>query len=413
MQIDFDNINVDDFNISEREHSVLGSVILIGPKPGKHFWEFNELHLRSLLCRPDGTIICSGFPKFMNYGERSELDAITARGIMEGRAHFAEKMDGSLIVRTVIGDYVSFRTRGCHNLGDFEDSVMRLVTDSYPRLLEPDFFRHETSMLFEFTSPENKIILDYDEPALTVLGTMSLPTTRREILVPRFNSHPEHVSSISQLTGVNTPEFYQLPSNIDELIAAVNGWSNAEGVVVWIRESEGSMHLAKIKAAEYVRIHSLKYHMSGEKLRKICHAADITSEQDLQEQLFEWGLDWECSSILLPEFNEYRSNREAIRQEVADFIASLDASGIAKLPTRKRAVLAMRDLTGKDKSLFNIGINHLFGDPERVQRAILARELGLSRNAVTHWEESAQLLLEAVTARFNGEFDVENYEEEE
>jgi DNA-binding transcriptional regulator YiaG len=405
MRINIEEIS-DDFLVSEREHPNLGNVVLVVPSKGKHLWELDEIHLRSLLCRPDGEVICSGFPKFMNYGERQDLDAVTTRGIIEGRAHFAEKMDGSLIIRTVVDGHVSFRTRGSHHLGDFEDPVMRLVTDNYPRLLDPDYFPSNdirNSLLFEYTSPENKIVVDYDEPALTVLGSMFW----RDGQTPRFKSEPSMVNYIGRVSGVNTPRFFQLPNNIDGLIQAVSGWSNLEGVVVWVREPDGSMHLAKIKAAEYIRIHALKYQMSGEKLRKVCHAAGISNEDDLRERLFEWGLDWESASVLLPEFHEYINNRENIRRETQAFLDRLDASGIASLPTRKRMVLALKSEADGDKSLFNIGINHLLGEPEKVQRAILARELGLSRNAVSHWEQSASELLEAVTARFNGDFDAD------
>jgi hypothetical protein len=73
VYISLEHINTNDFSVTERVHPQLGDVVLIRPKPGKHFWELDELHLRSVLCRPDGKIICSGFPKFMNYGERTDL----------------------------------------------------------------------------------------------------------------------------------------------------------------------------------------------------------------------------------------------------------------------------------------------------------------------------------------------------
>lgn len=406
MHINIEEISRRDFLVSERELNG-STVFLIVPKKSKHVWSDEELHLRSILTDPSGEVICSSLPKFFNFHENESHDAVTTRGIMEGRAHFAEKMDGSLIIRTVVDGHVSFRTRGSHHLGDFEEPVMRLVTDNYPRLLDPDYFPSNdirNSLLFEYTSPENKIVVDYDEPALTVLGSMFW----RDGQTPKFKSEPSMVDYIGRVSGVNTPRFFQLPNDIDGLIQAVSGWSNLEGVVVWVREPDGSMHLAKIKAAEYIRIHALKYQICGEKLRKVCHAACISNEDDLKERLFEWGLDWESASVLLPEFHEYINSRENIRRETQAFLKRLDASGIASLPTRKRMVTALKDEADGDKSLFNIGINHLLGEPEKVQRAILARELGLSRNAVNHWEHSASELLEAVTDRFNGDFDADD-----
>ena len=86
-RIDLSTIDRETFNVESRVISGYGSVILVAPKKVKHVWRDDELHLRSLICDPDGTIISSGFPKFMNYGEREDLDAITENLIENGTVY--------------------------------------------------------------------------------------------------------------------------------------------------------------------------------------------------------------------------------------------------------------------------------------------------------------------------------------
>ncbi len=159
--INFDEINRDEFQISKRFLKEIGEVILITPSFEKHKWTPSELHLRSLLCTPDGKICSSGFQKFKNLGEDPEVDLLVKQSILEGKSWFTSKMDGSLVIRSVINGKVHFRTRGSHTLGEgFIGPIMKMVQERYPKLLDPNLDARY-SILFEYTSPENKIVVDY------------------------------------------------------------------------------------------------------------------------------------------------------------------------------------------------------------------------------------------------------------
>ena len=57
MAIKLEEIDQTQFRVSSRIHDILGEVIIVVPGYGKHKWKDEELHLRSLMCAPDGTIL--------------------------------------------------------------------------------------------------------------------------------------------------------------------------------------------------------------------------------------------------------------------------------------------------------------------------------------------------------------------
>lgn len=397
MQIDLSSINKADFYVSERELDNLGSVYLVIPKKGKHSWSDNEMHLRSLLCLDDGTIVSSGFPKFLNYGEREDLDRITEREILSGNVFYTEKMDGSLIIRDVlVNGQVNFRTRGSHHLGDFKTPVMNLVKDKYPALLDPSLFPGE-SLLFEYTSPENRIILRYNEPSLTYLGSMDLTGQG----LPRFkNGTPEKNKEIALALGAKSLEFHSMSDNPSEVISLVSSRKDSEGIVVWCHfNNQRAFHMSKIKAFEYRKLHSLRYNFSGNKMRMLCYAADITTEESLKDLLFKFGVDWETFDLFLPEFREFRQEVSDKRNDVDFLLEDVRRKGIDRLGSRKDMALALKDMQ-KDYSdkpwFFGMAMTYCLGDTDNLDRQIEAYCLNISPNALEDYKNKAASLYQSL-----------------
>jgi hypothetical protein len=376
MQLDLKNISRKDFRVHERQHPVLGTLMLITPTPGKHRWELDELHLRSLLCKPDGTIVCSGFPKFRNYGE-DESEGRMFEGYLEnGEVSFAEKMDGSLIIRTVIDGHVNFRTRGSHKLADsFEERVMELVREKYPRLLSP-IYRQGVSMLFEYTSPSNRIVLQYEDCSLTTLGLMNL---YYDETLPKFFGFKHLADKIAAETGVDTLEFHDLTTDLPELRSEIAGWIGSEGIVAWC--GDGAM-LIKIKADEYIKIHSLKYHLTEDRVRKMAWFGNMDSIDDLKNRFFEMGLDWESVDFVREYMEDFLRDKAAIESEVTQFLLAVDKAGITQLPSRKRQALALKELASGDKRLLALGFKYIADDTVGVQNFTAAKVLKIPVNAL-------------------------------
>ena len=74
MHINISEINLENFYVNHREIDGIGPVVLVIPRKDFFDWDLDSLHLRSVLCRPDGEVISAGFPKFFNFGEKESHD---------------------------------------------------------------------------------------------------------------------------------------------------------------------------------------------------------------------------------------------------------------------------------------------------------------------------------------------------
>jgi hypothetical protein len=212
-----------------------------------------------------------------------------------------EKLDGSLIVRTVIDGKVHFRTRGSHELfgGDEEhdsinyyQEVNSLVASKYPRLNDPTFYS-ETSMLFEFVSPKNRIIIKYEEPALYFLAVTSYVGNEVKVYASEQLCNFMHKE-----TGVPIPKFFTVKKDVNEVIAQIRTLSGMEGVVLWCPKPDGSVHLSKIKAIDYLRLHSLRYHITAGAIQSLIYSYSLDSLEKCSTLLESKGFDFETIQIL-------------------------------------------------------------------------------------------------------------------
>jgi T4 RnlA family RNA ligase len=395
-KIQIQEIDHKQFNVSHRSDDALGDVVLITPGFDKHKWENDELHLRSVLCRPDGRIISSGFPKFFNYGEKEDHDALTQQAILSGEVYFAEKMDGSLIIRSVIDGQVHFRTRGSHHLADdFMDDVMALVQEKYPRLLDRTMDARY-SILFEYTAPSNRIVLEYDQASLTALGMMDLSSE-----LPELVSSPKLVLQLEEDYGTPAVKFHNLGTSVNSIIETVRTWKGSEGIVVWCVLPNGSLHFTKIKASEYIRIHSLKFHLTRDKIIMFCYTKGIETLEALQDEMHELGVDWEAVNFIQPHFEEYIERKARIEAEVTQFIRDIEEQEVTELPTRKEKAITLQRLTVGNRGLFNIGIQYVLGDKSVVKPGMDALILGVSMKRLDNYKALAKELTSSLSENTN------------
>ena len=296
-------------------------------------------------------------------------------------------MDGSLIIRSVIKGEVNFRTRGSHHLADdFVGPVMSLVKDKYPKLLDPTTDTRY-SILFEYTAPDNRIVLEYNESRLTVLGMIDLSG-----VIPEVHTSPELVLKLEEDYGTPAVKFHNLGESIEDVLDGVRTWKGSEGVVVWCTLPNGKMHFAKIKAAEYIRIHSLKFHLTHDKVIMFCYIKEIDSLEKLQNEMHELGVDWEAVSFVESYFNEYIERKLLIEPKVADFIREIEEKGVSELPNRKEKAITLQNMTGNDRGLFNIGIQYVLGNKSVVKPGTDALILGISMKRLENYKADARKL---------------------
>lgn len=375
MKIDIKTIDTERFHINERTIPGIGDVVLVVPHKAMWKWEPGEEHLRSLLCRPDGTVISAGLPKFFNFGENRDHDLVVLEGLRKGKTQFVVKEDGSLIIRSVIDGKVHFRTRGSEQIAeDMRDDVMELIHREYPYLLDPSIHMPESSLLMEYVGPRNQIVVRYERPALVALGWVDFGAQ------DKLYFRPHRTGPEDPLRYMPRPALVDLPAAIDDAVARVRAFSDQEGVVSWTWIDEGmDTHLCKFKSAWYLRLHSLRTQATPRYMREFCFVNGIRDLDGLKRALLDAGFDWEVCTYLEPLFDEFKRDLDAVETSLAwaDRVVERLVPGI----TRKEAAMALTDVTqGRPdgRPLFAYMMAKWLGERDKAQEQADALRLGMA-----------------------------------
>ena len=393
-KIDIASIDRSAFNVMNRDGR-----ILVVPAPTKHRWTDEELHLRSLLLEEDGTIISTGFPKYFNYGERPEMDAEFHIALAEGRVEFTEKRDGSLIVADRIGGEPHLRTRGCHTLAtDLADPVLRLIAHSYPefpRLLREHPLLADYSLLMEYTAPTNRIVVQYEEPSLTLLALCSkdtvTPTWDRTVL-----------ASIASEVGLALPEVYSFENNLTGIVRQIGGWVGAEGVVARFFTRDGRPALLKLKSEWYRSLHSIFTGLTPKRAAKLAYLLGVEDEGQIAEAFHRIGVDHEGVTFVRPMVEEYIQRRRTFTTH-SNALRDILAPVWPTCATRGEAVAAAREVIASDARFSSEprmwlaqAIFFMDGRDNDAAESVAAMTLGITVQALRQWNSNEATLRETL-----------------
>ncbi len=198
------------------------------------------MECRGIKFCPQGLILARPFKKFFNYGEKGS-------GLPLHRSHHVtKKMDGSMIHAILLERRLFFHSRGGYT--DVAKKAELFVLNS-PQHRYVDFCRFQLTggwtPIFEFTAPHNRIVLRYEEEALTLIGLRHMVSGQLcsyEGLKMTADMHDVPVvESLGRIMAGSIPAF----------VAHTRGLKDEEGYVVHFDDG----YLVKIKADEYVHYH--------------------------------------------------------------------------------------------------------------------------------------------------------------
>ena len=201
-----------------------------------------RMECRGIKFGPDGRIIARPFQKFFNIGERQQ-----AHEVDFGQPHRVfEKLDGSMIHSAFVGDNLRLMTRK-----GVTDVSMRAEQEFLNKGNYCGFYDFmETCLvsgmtpIFEFTAPENRIVLRYSQPQLTLLAVRDMVSG--EYMDPdraRYNADVFGVPHVADIGRVG--------DDVGGFVDRIRALEDEEGVVVCFHDG----HRIKLKADEYVRKH--------------------------------------------------------------------------------------------------------------------------------------------------------------
>jgi len=212
----------------------------------------------------DWKCVCHAFDKFMNAEEpNSDLDKIDWN-----TASVQEKVDGS-IMKVWYDNGWNISTNGVIDAFKAPLECEDKNLDSYGKLFieclhkmgidEHDFFGSLCTLgtyIFEMVSPYNRVVIDYNEFKIYLLGIRD-NETNEEFFVDRINMHGVDGVLEKLWEMIPTPKRYKLTSYEDVVKAAneLNPDNNIlnEGFVV----CDDNFNRVKVKSFVYVKAHRL------------------------------------------------------------------------------------------------------------------------------------------------------------
>lgn len=186
-----------------------------------------------------GNIIARPFHKFFNLNETEE----TKFENQDWSKPFVvmNKWDGSMIHPALVNGEFVFMTRK----GVTDVALQAMKECEYDKDIMIDMLKDGFTPIYEYISPNNKIVIHYPEPKLIPINCRYMTTGQ---YWPWSNIQPD--------------QFTNKKWHIDELLASVKTASDIEGIVI---QSFNPPRFIKFKADDYVALHRVLDETAHEK----------------------------------------------------------------------------------------------------------------------------------------------------
>jgi len=237
----------------QHEHVLNGeTVVLVQPCHIGAHWTRDNLIFRSSVWTTDGELISASFKKFFNDQEQPNLDPLP-KDIRFGS--LLEKIDGSTAIFSLRHSNLIIRTRGTVDArtNDNGDEFVQLA-EKYcvKEILEEIAPNEDVSLLFEITSPNCKIILDYGPEAdLTLIGAV------RHLDYSYFTQ--DELDELAANYDLRRPQRYSFDS-LDDMRNTVAAFQGKKGICFYYNDDQC---IRKFKSTSYLRLHRVKSEVSS------------------------------------------------------------------------------------------------------------------------------------------------------
>lgn len=264
----------------------------------------NLLWLRSLHIDKNDKVISCGFKKFFNINEGPIEFQITEQDLLNKKDLVATlKYDGSLLIRYIQDGTVKWRTRGALQVGlDNKDEINEFIK-WYPKLNDPLMYPN-ISLLFEWCSPRNQIVIKYNKPQIILVGAVLYDQNTEWynnefslLSVKQLEKIGEDLTSFDDYLIQCVESFYL--KNNTEIIALIERIKNDKIIEGYVLRFNNEQELVKIKSDHYFILHSLKSKLTSESLIDLWLSWGMPEFQDFKNK-FEAIYDYETWITIIP-----------------------------------------------------------------------------------------------------------------
>lgn len=324
MKIDLKSIPAD---FSVREFQFHGEALfLVDPQnPFEANWTQDNLIFRSSIWNKEGELVSAGFKKFGNWLEKPDLWPVPKTLV---NCDLVEKCDGSLLILSKYKGNLLIRTRGssdAYEKGNGQE--LDILKAKYPKIIEA-LEDEDVSILLEWVSPTNKIVIDYKEPEFYLIGVVN------HINYSLFNQGV--LDFLASTWEIPRPARYRFDS-ISEMLETIKQIEGKEGLCLYAPGGD----IFKVKSDWYLKRHAFKSQVSLNSLIDL-YLDWARPNKDKFVKKIEAEFDFECAEIAKPLIEKiYQSV-----YKVEDLLESLRvaAEEYKKMP-RKEAALKIKLLS--------------------------------------------------------------------
>ena len=280
MRVDLSSINREQFQVKPGQ--IAGEeVFLTCPAEFSPDWSPENVIFRSSIWDKDGNPVSLGFKKFFNIGEKPHLGEFSE----DERLNVLTKMDGSCIIVSKFKDTLVIRTRETISASIHPNyPEIKMLVDKHPRIAEFLDAAPEYSLIFEHTSPGNKVVINYPKPELTLLNVVSHET---------YGYMPQKMlDRLGASIGVPRPKTFDL--SFEELKALTLSEREIEG---WCIYYNGDQDIRKLKTSFYLACHRLKYSLSDKGLIELFVDSGVETGEEFRNLLAK-TYDFEVLSVI-------------------------------------------------------------------------------------------------------------------
>jgi len=289
MKIDLSLIDREQFIVSE--HIIAGETcFLVNPQHIGTKWSKDNLHLRSSLWNSQGELISASYPKFFNWQEHPEIYPLPTS--LEN-VNLINKEDGSTLIVSKYKGQLIVRTRGTVDATKLDNGhEIAVLMQRYPKAFEmpragPMSKEYHYSLIFEWVSPINKIVLDYgSEPDIYLTGMIL--HENYELVDQKFLD-----AIANNVLKVKRPQRYTF-NTIDEMLSAVSALEGKEGVCVYYN---GDQNIRKVKSVRYLALHRFKEKATLPNTLDLFFAQGCPDLETFRENLVR-DFDHECLALV-------------------------------------------------------------------------------------------------------------------
>jgi len=335
MKIDLNNIDTENF--MSHDHFINGEVVtLIQPKNIGVKWRQDNKHLRSSVWNYEGELISAGFPKFTNFGENPEHFPVPQS---LKNCTVVEKLDGSLLIVSKYKGQLILRTRGTVDAFTMDNGheleIFKTIFSKYEKLWNSHDDTWDFSLLFEWVSPINKIVLSYgDSPDWYLVGIVNHDNYRLE--------SQDFLDEFAKVINVKRPATYTF-SDVNDLLENVEQWKGKEGVVIY---SQDGQMLHKVKGAWYLALHHMKSELSSTE-----KVMDVWLEQKMPDynsfyNYISTTFDFELAEQIRGTISNLCDGRKEV-DKIIDHMRGFINSKVRHLTSRKEQALTILNSYGE------------------------------------------------------------------